>query len=119
MCDNHYRKTAQTHGNPSLLSVVKPNILKGEGGPGENLMYIGEVNAVFLEISLPFPFIPSESHEYIIHIIMRVTRRFSFQGYRNMRPIIPEWDVNSVSVNEVANVQEWSGAANRSQRSLP
>jgi hypothetical protein len=72
-------------------------------------MYIGNVNAVFLEISPPFPFIPSESHEFIIHIIMRVTRRFSFQGFRNMRPVIPEWDVNSVFVHKVADVREWDG----------
>ena len=33
----------------------------------------------------------------------------------DLRPIIPEWDVNSISIYEVANVQEWGGAANRSE----
>lgn len=52
MRDDHYRKTAQIHGNPALFFVVKPSIPKCKGGPGENLMSIGKVNAVFLDISL-------------------------------------------------------------------
>ena len=76
MSDDHYRKTAQTHGNPALLSVVKPSILKCKGGSGENPMYIGKVNAVFLDISYTFPFIPGESHGFIIHMIIHVTRRY-------------------------------------------
>jgi len=68
-------------------------------------MYIGEVDAVFLEIGLPFPFIPSESHAFIIHINMRVTRLFPSQGYRELRPIIPEWDINGVCVYKVAKTK--------------
>jgi hypothetical protein len=34
--------------------------------------------------------------------------------HRDLRPIIPEWDVNSVFVHKVANVKEWDGAANHS-----
>ncbi|MEI7451545.1 MAG: hypothetical protein WCJ75_18210, partial [Desulfomonile sp.] len=75
MCDDHYRKTAQTHGNPALFFVVKPSIPKCKGGPGENIMCIGKVNAVFLDITLSLPFIPSESHGFIIHIIIHITRR--------------------------------------------
>jgi hypothetical protein len=35
--------------------------------------------------------------------------------HRDLGPIVPEWDVNSVFVHKVANVQEWSGAADGSE----
>jgi hypothetical protein len=33
----------------------------------------------------------------------------------DLRPIIPEWDVNCVFVHKVADVQEWNGATGRSE----
>ena len=39
-------------------------------------MHISKVNAMFLDISYTFPFIPSESHGFIIHMIMQIARGY-------------------------------------------
>jgi hypothetical protein len=53
-------------GTESLLAVIAPQILGLDEGAGENLLDIGEIDAVLPDIRQPFRPVPFERYRRII-----------------------------------------------------
>jgi len=68
----HHQSPYKTHGNPTLLTVIKSVVFPCEGGTGKNCGGTGKINAVLFQIDLSLFLVPSEYHSISIHIIIHI-----------------------------------------------
>jgi len=61
--NNRNRYAAQKpQGHKPLLIIIETVVLEGEGGTFKDSWGIPEIQPVFAEVGLAFPFIPPEAH---------------------------------------------------------